>query len=138
MKEEEVVSALQKHAAAAAEWAVNALERPLDERSLAAFLNSEYGLRVPTEIVFDGARLDTHQFAQPEFIAEGGKRRCVLHIHPKYEALPETHALIVAYMAGAINYGAAADAELCETYGAALTGMEREAFYRAVCRIADR
>ena len=40
-------------------------------------------------------------------------------------------------MAAASNYGAAASAELCETYGATLLGMETVDFYTEVCRIAD-
>ncbi len=40
-------------------------------------------------------------------------------------------------MAAAINYGFVADSALCERYGAAIMDMTEDAFYDAVCAIAD-
>ena len=137
MHDDEAVAALSRHAAEAAQRARAALGGNLDAANLDAFLSARTGLRLPTELSFDGLGLDPHQFATPAFVTENGERRCILHIRPQYEDLPDTHAYIVAYMASAINYGAAASAELCETYGATLLGMETVDFYTEVCRIAD-
>ena len=137
MGDDEAVAALGHHAAEAAQRARAALGGSLDAANLDAFLSDRTGLRLPTELSFDGLGLDPHQFAAPAFVTQNGERRCILHIRPQYEDLPDTHAYIVAYMVAAINYGAAASAELCETYGAALLGMETAEFYAEVCRIAD-
>ena len=137
MQDDEAIAALNHHAAEAAQRARAALGGKLDAANLDAFLSDRTFLRVPTELRFDGLGLAPHQFATPAFISENGERQCILHIRPHYENLPDTHAYIVAYMAAAINYGAAASAELCETYGATLLGVGVEDFYAAVCRIAD-
>ncbi len=137
MQDDEAIAALSDHAAEAAQRARTALGGNLVAANLDAFLRDRACLRVPTELRFDGLGLDPHQFAHPAFLTENGERLCVLHIRPEYENLPDTHAYIVAYMAAAINYGAAASAELCETFGAALMGMATADFYAEVCRIAD-
>ncbi len=137
MQDDEAVAALSNHAAEAAQRAREALGANLDAANLDAFLSDRACLRLPTELRFDGLGLDPHQFAHPAFLTENGERRCVLHIRPEYENLPDTHACIVAYMAAAINYGGAASPELCEAYGAALMGMDTVDFYAEVCRIAD-
>lgn len=137
MNDDEAVAALSHHAAEAAVRARAALGANLDAENLGTFLSERILLRLPTELRFDGLGLDPHQFAHPVFVTENGERRCILHICSQYKDLPDTHAYIVAYMAAAINYGAAASAELCETYGATLMGISVEDFYAAICRIAD-
>ncbi len=137
MHDDEAAAALSRHAVEAAQRARTALGGKLDAANLDAFLSNRTCLRLPTELRFDGIGLDPHQFAAPAFLTENGERRCILHIRPQYENLPDARAYIVAYMAAAINYGAAASAELCETYGATLLDIGVEDFYAEVCRIAD-
>ena len=137
MGDDEAVAALSLHAVEAAQRARTALGGKLDAANLDEFLSSRTCLRLPTELRFDGLGLDPHQFATPAFVTENGERRCILHIRPHYENLSDSHAYIVAYMAAAINYGAAASAELCETYGATLLGIGVEDFFTAICSIAD-
>lgn len=137
MSPEETQQSLLDHAAAAALRARDALGGPLNEKNLAQFLDGKEGLRYPTAIEFEETSLESHQFAHPVFTEEEGQRRCVLQLRPKYAAHPSTHPLIVAYMAAAINYGFVADSALCERYGGTIMDMTEDAFYAAVCAIAD-
>lgn len=137
MRDDEAIAALNDHAVNAAQRACAALGGKLHSGNLDAFLSNRACLRLPTELRFDGLELDPHQFANPAFVTENGERRCILHVRPLYKDRPDTHATIVAYMAAAINYGAAASAELCETFGAILLGIDAEEFYTEICRIAD-
>ena len=125
---------LLRHAQEAAARATAKLGGPLSSDNLGAFLADSDCLKYAVEIVYDASALEPHQFAQP--VIEG--RRCALYVHPHYADRPECLQLIVAYMAGAINYGGAVTIELCEEYGAALMHLDRAAFYGAVCAVADQ
>jgi hypothetical protein len=135
--EEALRDALMRHAVGAASRSVAKLGGPLSCENIGRFLFDQDCLKYNTEIFYDASELEPHQFAQP--VIEGGpaRRTCALYVHPWFAARPEYLPLIVAYMAGAINYGSAASPELCEVYGAALLGMTREEFYGCVCRMAD-
>lgn len=137
MNQEGLVPALRQHAVSAAARTLERLQGPLTAENLPQFLEDRECLRLPTELQFHGGDLEDHQFAQPAFHQEEGRRYCVLHICPRYSDRPETHPFIIAYMAAAINYSKAATSELCETYGATLMGMEPDAFYEKICEIAD-
>lgn len=136
-EEEALRDALTRHARGAAVRSVVKLGGPLSCENVGRFLSDRDCLKYDTEVVYDASELEPHQFAQP--VIEGGpaRRTCFLYVHPRFAGQPEHLPLIVAYMAGAINYGGAASPELCEEYGAALLGMTRDEFYERVCYMAD-
>ena len=131
--EETLRVTLLRHAQEAASRATVKLGGPLTTQNLEAFLADNDCVKYPTLIVFDESPLEPHQFAQP--IVENGE--CLLHIHPHYASRPECVTTIAAYMAGAINYGAAVTLDVCEAYGAGVTCLSRDEFYRTVCQVAD-
>ena len=133
----EVTQLLWAHADAAAERVLERLGGPLDTDNLEQFLRDEACLRYPTSLRFDSTPLDTHQFAEPVFEVEGRERHCCLYMHPRYQAHPDAIPYLVAYMAAAITYGDAADADLCEHLGAMLVKESRDDFYRRICALAD-
>lgn len=137
MDAEELEASLQSHALRAARRACAKLGGPLDETNLARFLQDTDCLRYRTELRFDDAGLDPHQFAEPAFEAVEGERRCILHVRSRFRVRVESHPYIVAYMAAAINYGPAASGPLCELHGAALMNLSIQDFYDAVCAMAD-
>lgn len=137
MSAEEMLGALETHAVRAARRAREKLAGPLGVDNLDIFLQAEECLRYPTVLQFDGAGLDHHQFAQPELVTTDGKKACILHVREHYERESEMHRYIVSYMACAINYGTAVTPHLCELYGSTLLDMHIDAFYDAVCRVAD-
>lgn len=125
------------HALSAARRACASLGGPLNRDNLDRFLTLPGCLRYPTAIVFDAAPLEPHQFAEPVIVVENGARVCRLHLHPHFAERPDALPHLVAYMAAAINYGAVATPELCEAFGAALMGVDRETFYGLTCEFAD-
>lgn len=138
MGDEELVSVLHDHVENSARKASDKLGGPLCTDNLDVFLNDPSCIRIPTELIFDGYGMEMHQFASPEFVTIDGERRCILHVQPRYTIQPESIPYMVAYMAVAINYGTAATAALCETYGAIVMQLSEDAFYDAICRVADQ
>lgn len=131
--EEALRVTLLRHAQEAAARATAKLGGPLTAQNLDAFLSYNECVKYPTVIVYDEAPLEPHQFAQP--VVRDGK--CLLHVHPHYANRPECVPIIAAYMAGAINYGAVATLDVCEAYGAGVTCLSHDEFYRTVCQVAD-
>lgn len=134
---DEVAKLLWAHADATAERVLEQLGGTLCLENLDLFLESETCLRYPAALRFDAGPLDPHQFAEPVFHEVAGERRCCIHVHPRYEAHPNAVPYLVAYVAAVINYGDAADADLCEHLGAMLVGDTRDAYYQRICRLAD-
>lgn len=133
---EDIEHHLTDHARVAAQRAKAKLGGPVNRDTLGRFLCDPDCVRYPVEIVFDASPLEDHQFAEPAIVVENGKRRCRLHVHPRFASREEALPHFVSYMAAVINYGAVATPELCESYGAALMGEDRETFYRKVCAFA--
>jgi len=134
---EEMAKLLWAHADSTAERIIALLGGPLSSNNITRFLEDEACLRYPTRLLFTEEGLSAHQFAQPVFYTEGAGRRCMLHIHPRYESYREAVPYLVAYMAALIMYGDAADSDLCEHLGAMLVKQEREQFYTDLCALAD-
>lgn len=128
---------LVEHARSAAQRALAALGGPLNADNLDWFLTEPNCLRYPTCLVFDASPLEPHQFGEPVIKVVNGSRVCRLYLHPHFSDRQDALPYLVAYMAGAINYGAIATPDLCETLGAMLVCYHREEFYRVVCEFAD-
>ena len=135
--DDELHTSLLRHAGGAAARAVATLGGPLSVENLGRFLVLPDCLKHRTQIVYDAAALEPHQFAQPVFSGTAANREFLLYVHPHYESKPDCLPYIVAYMAAAINYGSAVTLDLCEEFGAALMDMPRKDFYAAVCHVAD-
>jgi len=132
-----VTKLLWAHADTTAERVIETLGGPLTAGNLAIFLKEPACLRYETVLLFDSGPLEPHQFAQPVMDEAGEGRRCRLYMHPRYALHPDGVPYLVAYMAAAINYGEAADADLCEHLGAMLVQETRDAFYERICDLAD-
>lgn len=128
---------LWAHADATAERVIDRLGGPLRLTNLEQFLRDKQCLRYVTSLHFEEEILEPHQFAEPVVHGEGEERHCCLYIHPRYQNYPDSIPYLVAYMAAAITYGDAADADLCEHLGAMLVKETRDAFYARICRLAD-
>ena len=63
-----------------------------------------------------------------------GFRLC---LHPHFAPQRENWALLAAYHLPTINYGDLAGPEHAELFGATLLGLEVEAYYKALCELAD-
>ncbi len=128
---------LDEHAERAADRAIAILGGALTVDTLPQYLHHEACLRLPTRIVFDAADLEPNQFGEPFILESDGVRMCELRIHPRFAARPDLVPLFVAYLSPVINYGPVVSTDLCEWYGARVTGMDREAYYEILCRAVD-
>ena len=94
--------------------------------------------RYPCELEFDAAPLLEGEFAYP--VAKGdrpeeGFRMCV---HPAYRSHLDQVAYLVLYQLVMVNYGGFASAEDAEAFAASALGLEQEAYYQALCELADQ
>ena len=133
---EDIEHHVADHAQLAAQRAKAKLGGSVNRNTLDRFLRDPDCMRYPVEIVFDASPLEDHQFAEPAIVVEEGKPFCRLHVHPRFAGRNDALPHFVSYMAAVINYGAVATPELCESYGAALVGEDRETFYQKVCAFA--
>jgi len=128
---------LDEHAERAADRAIAILGGALTVETLPKYLDHEACLRYPTRIVFDAAGIEANQFGEPFLVDFGGRRTCELHIHPRFVDRPALVPLFLAYLSPVINYGPIVSFELCEWYGARLTGMEQDVYYQMLCSSID-
>ena len=94
-------------------------------------------VRYPTTLVFDASPLQPHEFAYPQplgFHASDGYGVC---LHPYFRPQRELWPLLIAYHLPVINYGSIVETPDAELYGATLLGLEVEAYYQALCELAD-
>jgi hypothetical protein len=94
-------------------------------------------VRYPCEIVFDAAPLMAGEFAHP--VAKGDHPRdgFTIYVHSCFRSRLEDVPLLVLYQLVLVNYGAFAEADDAEAFGAAALGLDREEYYEALCRLAD-
>ena len=111
---------------------------PLTFARLESFLTDPECVRHPTRLVFEFGEMAMHQFGQPDIdwrdTEHDGR---VLYLRPMLRDRPELVRLAVAYLLPLINYGEVVTDELCVRHGAALLGMEPDAFYSRICALAD-
>ena len=103
-------------------------KRILDDRKV---------VRYPTQLVFDADPLEPGQFAHAEQIGERPSEGFRLSIHPYFKSQPDVIPLLAAYHIAPINYGDIAAEPECELFGATLVGLDVEAYYQALCELAD-
>ncbi|NNF43653.1 MAG: hypothetical protein HKN62_11535 [Phycisphaerales bacterium] len=109
----------------------------IDAEAIVKMLADSDVLRYPASLVFDAGPLQPHEFAcvQPlGFHAADGYAIC---LHPAFRDQPEIWPLLISYHVPAINYGQIVDTTAAEIYGSTLIGLDREAYYQALCELAD-
>jgi hypothetical protein len=94
-------------------------------------------VRYPCDIVFDASSLQPDECAYPRPRGGAPEDGFDLCIHPYFAVDPSRVPLLALYQVVAINYGAFASPEDAETFGAAVLGVDREAYYDALCSMAD-
>lgn len=123
---------LEKAAAARARYGpmvgAAAIMRLLDDRDF---------VRYPVGVRFDAGGLEAGEFACAVPLGDHPSRGFCLFVHPMFEAQPHLLPLLIAYHIAPINYGDIAAADDCEQFGAALLGMDVEAYYQSLCGAAD-
>ncbi|RME93900.1 MAG: hypothetical protein D6766_07240 [Verrucomicrobia bacterium] len=108
------------------EWTT--FERILQDRSC---------VRYPCRVSFDTDALRPGEFAYPEALGEHPREGYHLHIHPYFANRPADAIALALYQLVVVNYGDFASAAEAESFGAAVLGMDREAYYQRICALAD-
>ena len=114
---------------------------PLPGMSLEAFhalLEDRRYVRHPVRITCDAAPLQSDEFACIQANrSDTPGAGFTLFLHPRFEGNEDLVPLIASYYLVCVNYGEIAGPEAAEAFGAALMGMDREEYYRKLCRVAD-
>ncbi|MHC5023745.1 MAG: hypothetical protein ACYTGG_07520 [Planctomycetota bacterium] len=109
----------------------------IDAEAILGMLGDPDVTRYPATIAFDAAALRPGEFAcvLPRGARPSDGYRVVLH--PRFERQPDLLPLLIAYYIPDINYGDAVTAAEAELFGATLLGLEVDAYYEALCELAD-
>ena len=110
----------------------------LGMEALEVLLNDRKFVRHPVRLAFDATELESGEFAFPKPVAPNDPSEgFVMYIHPAFEGRHDVVPLLVAYQIVCINYGEIVDHEAAEAFGAALCGMEVDAYYQTLCQLTD-
>ncbi len=129
--------ALRDHAVERA-LAARATHGPvMDAEAFARVLADRSVVRYPTTVRFDAGPLRDGEFAYAAPLGDGPSDGFCICVHPAFADRPEDWPLLAAYHLVSVNYGAMATAGEAEAFGAALFGLEVDAYYERVCALAD-
>lgn len=93
-------------------------------------------VRHPTQLVFDSSRLKPGEFGHAEMVGEGASRSYQLLVHEHFKGRAKDLPLLIAYHVPSVNYSDLVTHEEAELFGATLLGMDLEAYYGEICRLA--
>ena len=94
-------------------------------------------VRYPCEIVFDNSALEPGEFAHPVPRGERPDEGFVLQVHPVFMTQLQRVPELILYQLVLVNYGDFATSDDAEIFGAAALGISRDAYYEAICELAD-
>lgn len=109
----------------------------LDSAALLAVLEDRDIVRHPTKLVFDASRLREGEFGIALRAERDGERFYELVMHDHFRERGEDLVLLAAYHIPSINYVDLVTHEEAELFGATLAGLEVEAYYERICKLAD-
>ncbi|MBX3372994.1 MAG: hypothetical protein KF817_04110 [Phycisphaeraceae bacterium] len=105
-----------------------ALLRMLEDRTV---------VRYPLGIRFDAAPLKKGEFACLEPLGDHPSDGYCLFIHPLFAPVDHLIPALVAYYIPSVNYGDVVSHVEAELFGAALLGLDVDAYYTMLCAAAD-
>ena len=94
-------------------------------------------VRYPCDVVFDTAGLQTGEFAYASQNGAAPEDGFTLFVHPLLMTDLSRAAYAVLYHLIVVNYGEFASSTDAAAFGAAVLGMDTNAYYDALCGIAD-
>jgi hypothetical protein len=106
-------------------------------KELQLILQDRACVRYPCDIVFDAAPLQAEEFAFPMQRGENPEDGFTMYVHPYFSLQPERVPHLVLYQLVVVNYGDFASSDDAETFGAAVLGMPKQAYYNALCEMVD-
>jgi hypothetical protein len=109
----------------------------IDHEAVVRMLDDREVVRYPTGLRFDAHGLEPGEFAAPMAIGADPERGFCLLVHPWFEQQREIWPLLIAYHIPSINYGEIVTHVEAELFGATLLGIDVDAYYQALCELAD-
>lgn len=109
----------------------------IDYDTVLKMLSDPKVVRHSTSICFEGKSLEPGEFAFAQPLGEAPVDGFRLVVHPWFEDQTEILPLLISYHIPSINYGPVATAEHAELFGATLLGLDVDAYYQALCELAD-
>ena len=106
-------------------------------KDLVRLLEDRRFVRYPCEIVFDNSALEPGEFAHPVPRGERPDEGFVLQVHPVFMTQLQRVPELILYQLVLVNYGDFATSDDAEIFGAAALGISRDAYYEAICELAD-
>ena len=94
-------------------------------------------VRYPTEIVFDAGPLLPGELAHPLAKGKRPEDGFTLCVQPFFATQLRRVVHAVLYQLVVVNYGGFASADDAETFGASALGLSKDAYYQALCEMAD-
>lgn len=108
-----------------------------DLQTLQRLLSDAEHVRFPTRIAFNSRYIEPGLFAFVQQEGASPSDGYAIHLHETFTDRSEDVPALVFYHLVAVNYGDFATRHEAETFGAAAMGMDRDAYYDLVCRLAD-
>jgi len=110
----------------------------IDYQAMLKIFDDRKIVRYPTGIRFDASDLKEDEFAFATPLGELPTDGFCLMIHPWFEKQIDVLPALMAYHIPVINYGVdVVTNEEAEQFGAALMGLEVEAYYQWLCQLMD-
>lgn len=128
---------LREHLLAKAAEARALCGTPVTPAAILGLLGNRAAVRHPVGVRFDAEPLRGGEFACLEPLGPRPSDGYCLFVHPAFEHQDWLLPLLIAYHIPSVNYGPVVTHVEADLYGAALTGMDREEYYRALCMAAD-
>jgi len=130
--------AMIAHAAATGAAIHDRLGGAPDYARLVPLLEDPETVRFPVQVVFDAGPLQGEEVAYPLPVDGRAANGYTMYVHPALAGRTTDTVAAILYGLVVVNYGEAATGEVGEAFGAAVLGLDREAYYRTMCRIVDR
>lgn len=94
-------------------------------------------VRYPCDVVFDASRLRAGEFAHAEQKGAAPEDGFTMFVHPLLMTDLSRATFAVLYQLVVVNYGEFASSDDAETFGAAVLGIDMNAYYDVLCSLAD-
>ena len=107
-------------------------------KELQRILEDRACVRYPCQIVFDAVGLQPGEFAHPLPAGERAEEGFTMLVHPLFMTDLARVPLLVLYQLVRVNYGEFAPPDDAEIFGANALGLTRDAYYAALCGLADQ
>lgn len=109
----------------------------IDADTILRMLEDRAVVRYPTQISFDAGPLQAGEFAFVQPLGDSPQAGYCIVIHPHFQKQPDLWPLLISYHLVVVNYGEVAEPAEAELFGATLLGLEVDAYYQALCELAD-